>query len=100
MALFYYEAGSGFSVPQVIFPLGSAILVLWAFCAHRMCSLRKVLGGWGNLGTYVMRQNDLIYSPSSIKTKYNPQPSLLLGYVGLVMVWLGHGYGYERLKSA
>ena len=98
MALFYYEAGSGFSVPQVIFPLGSAILVLWAFCAHRMCSLRKVLGGWGNLGTYVMRQNDLIYSPLSIKTKYNPQPSLLLGYVGLVMV--GFGQGYEQLKSA
>jgi len=99
------RAGSGFSVPRVIFPWVPDILVLLAYCVHRMCSLRKFFGGWRSLGTYLMRQADLLYSSSSIKTKFNPQPSLLLGYVGLEIIWLGyvmttHQWVLAQLKSA
>ena len=56
LPFFSMGAGSGFCVHQVILPLGPAILVFSGYCVHRICSLRKFLGGWGSSGTYIMRQ--------------------------------------------
>ena len=39
--------GQFFMLLQVILPLGTVILVLLIYCAHRIGLWRKFLGGWG-----------------------------------------------------
>ena len=42
--------GKGFSVPQVILPLGPAITVPLAYCVQKICSWMIFLGGLGEIG--------------------------------------------------